>query len=614
MKVSIKELYNKFKSTANSSEQLKLGQLYTKAVEAAFKESRPVVLHPDLEYIISSSRGLQLFNEFVEQHGLPISEFKRVKEILKHRKNQADQSKVPVKDKNKQLVFEQYEETLTKLNNFKHKWESAFMMFEYYKPKFDKCDYSKIYYEYAINKKPNSAKLLSRYGLGIVPDLVIFNHNYLKNNTILESIMTSSIFFNKKALQWLYEAVEPYDHSSRMYQYLEEVSYSADLKELWYKERVNFFESAINLDFENSNIFSSNDIKLVQDYIKFKEEALQLTTDPDQINKINSQLAKARTLKTNLETSSGIVYDYMAQPVKENIFDTSSDKKPGNLPDYIKKNYDTDYNGDEPDQKEPEPEPEKPPTDNGMDSYKRNPEPEPEPEKPEPKAKPVDDQGRQINYYYYNYSNSFNRHHDNSLKYSKDDNSVRYADNSKTDNSVHYTDNKRDGSVEYSDSKQVGNVHYHSGSHNTNSNSKKTIDSSSGKDFSRQFNKSFNTDASQDKTQTAEFKGINYDKSKNKTQSADFKDINYKKDASQNKSQTADVKDVNYNKDESQNKTQTADIKDVNYKNNSKDDKEKTDSKSQIKKDVEEVKTNNKDNKEKKESCNTFALDNSYFF
>lgn len=593
MKVSIKELYNKFKSTADSSLQAKLGKLYTEAVEAAFKESKPVILNPDLEYIISSSRGLQLFNEFVEQNGIPIVEVDRVRNILDHRKQMADQSRAISKNKNKQIVFEQYQEAINKLDTFKHKWEPAFMMFEYYKPKFDKCDYSKIYYEYAINKQPNSTKLLNRYGLGIVPDLVIFNHNYLKNNTILENIMTSSIFFDKTAIQWLYESVEPYSHSSQMYQYLEELSYNTELKELYHKERKNFFESAINLTFETSNIFTKDDIKIVQDFIKFKEAAIQLTTNPIKINQIRNEIANAQVLQTNLEDSAVLAFDYLAQPVKENIFVQSSDKKPGNIPDYIKKNYDTDYDGNKEDEEE------QPPTstptdntDNGMDAYKRT-QPEPkydEPVQSEPKtSKGTDDDGKQINYYYYNYSHSFNK--DNSLKYSKDDNSLRYSDKSKSDSSVNYSDNSKHGSVEYSDSKQIGNTQHNVNSHNQTV--KKVSDNSSGKDLSHQYSKD-----------------LDIDKSKNKTQINDMKDNVYKKDSSTNKTQTAEVKDnsIDVNADEKSKNEKNKDKKDEPEK------KEET-TKSQIEKDVKDVKKhNNKDNKEKKESCNTFLLGDEYFF
>lgn len=603
--LSIKDLYNKFKLTSDSSTKVKLGLTYTKAIEKAFKESTPVIFHPDLEYIISSSRGLQLFNEFVDNYGLPISEFNRIRSLLEHRKRISDQSKAVAKDSKKQIVFEEYCDTISKLDSFKKKWEPAFMMFEFYKPKFDKCNYSKIYYEYAISKKPNSTKLLSRYGLGIVPDLVIFNHNYLKNNMILESIMNSSIFFDQTANQWLFESIKDnYSEGSDLYNCLTELSYNTALKDLWIRERTSFFESALTLDFENEVQFSKEDIEIVQKYITFKENSLKLTSDQDQINKIHSEIEKARSLKAKLEDSGPIIYDYLAYPVKENIFDQSADKKPGNLPDYIKKNYDTDYDGDEVKKDEPEEEPEADNSNNGMDAYKRTPESEPTPAPAtvsEPKAKPVDDQGRQVNYYYYNYNNSFNRHHDNSLKYSKDDNSLRYSSANKTDNSINYADNSRNGSVEYSDSKQTGNVQHHVGSHNQAT--RTTTDNSSGKDFSTQYQKSLDLDKSQNKTQTAELKDINYDQSQNKTQNPEFKDINY-------------------NKDESLNKTQTADLKDINYKTNEKDDKSKSEDKAKtdeakalIKKDVKDVKKpDNKDNKEKKESCNTFALDNTCFF
>lgn len=570
----INDLYLTYKSSIGLPTENKNRERYSNAVEKVFKESNPI-LHPDLEYIISSSRGLELFNQYTEKYGLPIEAIEKVIPLLEHRKSLIDQK---ISEGHKKL-FEAFTETQNRLQEVKNKWSAAFMMFERFKD--PNTNYSKVYYEYALDKKVAPQRLLNKYGLGIVPDLVVFNHEYLKNKTLIESLVSRSLFFDQNSTQWLFESIKPYGKSSDEYELLYELSYNKELKDLWNQERSSFIESVVLRDFSRQIEFSEEAVNFVQNFIDFKESFAVLAFNPAIKAQSEKEINKARELKANLEDSAPLIADYLQTPVVENIFDMSGDKKPGNVPDYIRKNYNVDYDDKEKPEEEPNLDQSQPLPDNGMNAYKRT-EPEPEPEEPSYKPsrssdEPSADNSKQINYYYYNYSNSFNKHHDNSL---------RYADSSKH------------GSVEYSDSKQIGNVQHHVGSHNKSY--RTSIDKSNEKDSS------YNTSKDYSKNVDIDADNIDYDKSMgDEIKAKNGSTINsgvssssaYKDSSKTTSSSSKSNKSANYNGD-----------------NNSIKDNSKTKIKQDIQNGTRITNKNNKEKDVKKESISPFLLETESFF
>ena len=78
---TIKSLYKSFKESTGSKRS-EFSKLYIEAVENEFKNNKKnIISGPYLEYIVSSSQGMKLFNSFLENYGLPICEFDKVYKI-----------------------------------------------------------------------------------------------------------------------------------------------------------------------------------------------------------------------------------------------------------------------------------------------------------------------------------------------------------------------------------------------------------------------------------------------------------------------------------------------------------------------------------------------------
>ena len=319
-------------------------------------------------------------------------------------------------------MYEKYSTILEKLDQFKSKWSNAFIMFENLK---SDLDYTAIYYEYAINKKPNTNKLLSRYGSSIIPDLIIFNKEFCSNDSVLEPITENSLFFNDVNAQWMFESMKPYSKDSSVYQAVCMASFDKKLCNLLRREQNNFIESVLMCDFNSDNVFIEEDLELIDNYIKFKKSINTSNISNDERILIEHQIDKASKLRAELEDSANIMADFLQNVVTEGLWSQSSDKKPGKIPDYIKHNYDIDDDEDfderprknkskNYDNEDEDEDDDVDNTDNGMDTYKRHPTDDnldysDDFHSPEKQSTSTSD-GKQINYYYYNYNNSFNRH------------------------------------------------------------------------------------------------------------------------------------------------------------------------------------------------------------
>lgn len=432
---SIKELYLKIKASNNINEKNELMEQFNESIDDSFQNRQKYILnHPYLEYIVSSKRGLELFEQFLEKYGLPIESFDRIHKIIETKKNSLDPKRSEFNNPNSQYMFEKYSVILERLNDFKNKWKNAFIMFENTK---SNLDYTKIYYDYAISKKPNTNKLLSQYGSGIIPDLIIFNEEYKLKDAILKPIIQNPLFFTESNAQWMFESMKPYSKDSKVYRSVCLNSFDKKLCNLRRREMKNFMESVIKHDFHNKTTFTEEDIKLIDDYIKFKKSIDTSKLDADSRSIIEHQINKAIDLKTQLEDSANIVSDFLQNIVTEGLFSQSTDKRKGTIPDYIKTQFDDYDDEDEEDRKhnpnkssyddEDEDDP-----DNGMNAYKRHTinDDEDHFHSPEQQSTTTSD-GKQINYYYYNYTNSFNRHRDDHSHHGSNEYYSQYAPSDK---------------------------------------------------------------------------------------------------------------------------------------------------------------------------------------
>ena len=455
---TIKSLYKSFKESTGSKRS-EFSKLYIEAVENEFKNNKKnIISSPYLEYIVSSSQGMKLFNSFLENYGLPICEFDKVYKIITNKKNLVDQSKAITKNRDKEIMFESYSKLLAQLDNFKTHWENAFLMFEHFKKK--GINYSEIYYENVLNGAKTPLKFLSKFGESVIPDLMIGAYSLKQNRVLYEGLINNPTFFNRKLGQWIFESAKYSIGKKNIIKKLYDLSLEPLMAQLEKKEMISFCESLMNRSLTPNGLKTESNVKLVYDYIEVKKIIAESTENVDTYVSLVKQIDKAKELGANLEDSALVVSDYLQTPVVEGLFDQSSDKKPGDIPDYIKKNYDTDYDGKKDDSETEdsieEPDTSNDNTDNGMDEYRRSSSNSSLDDSDESlnDEEPIAGKKGNIYYYNYNYNNSFNRHNDSSTNYSDQrDYSTKYTDNRDySNNSI-----SQHGNVSYNKSDRNGN-------------------------------------------------------------------------------------------------------------------------------------------------------------
>lgn len=510
---SIKDLYLEYKRAKSDKDRMDLAIAFEESVISIF-ESTPknILFHPDLEYIISSKIGLESFNNYIEKYGLPIAEYDRVLNLYNKKLKECDQSRAYYKDKNKTIMYEEYADSINKLNRRKNKYEKCFAMFENYK---DDYNYTQAYYEYAYTKKPNVRKLLDKYGLGALPDVIIYNNEYIHNNSIIESVLNNQLFKDNNLHQWLYEAVTAYDHNSKLFKLMQEKSLDNTVKNIYFKSKYSFLESIAYLDGNYYNKITDDDKEWIFKYIDFKEHLLNYIEDLNERDRIIKALMEADNMLNAMNEDSCDLVEYLPMSFNENLFRDTRDKQVSTVPDYIKKNHDVSKYGETDDL--PKEKDEDDDNSDDIESYKKTPSYTPSPvssysddmgsnQPPAPDPGKASD-GKSVNYYYYTYNNSFNKHRaddnsvtystsadDNSVNYSSDDNSVNYdAD----DNSVSYTDTSDNNRLNYVDKKSSDKTLIKYGSDNKQSSD--SINYSPSKNFKKITDASKNVDASRNK-------------------------------------------------------------------------------------------------------------------
>ena len=156
----IKSLYESVKSNRTQDRI----DTYTECVEdLLMNKPNDYMLH--LEYIILSSIGLNTWNQFVEQYGFPITQYDYILETFQ---------KCLKKCKQKGEDSSLYEESLKNLELMKKQYFKCFLMYEDYEEKLtEKEKYNNYFYTKNYSLLENFDKLFSRYGLGIIPDIII---------------------------------------------------------------------------------------------------------------------------------------------------------------------------------------------------------------------------------------------------------------------------------------------------------------------------------------------------------------------------------------------------------------------------------------------------------
>jgi hypothetical protein len=404
----------------------------------------------NLEYIISSDIGLATLKPFIETKGISLLSYDIILEKLEEAR---------LKCYKKALSEKVYKEAIEMMESFKKKYHHNFIVFEgTINEQFEKELYLRQYYERTTPLLDNIHRLYSRHGLAIVPDIVI---ECVKNKTIdsLLKLFETSNNLSSESFQWIIESLKDFSiQNNDSIKAITEKSLDGIVSNA--RNRANqIFREAVLTGNDNLMIeYTENEIMAMENLISFKEYVLTCLESTEEM----------------LETQNQIytLYEELAPFIQEDIADSvipmlptaqssadinktesfwgssTTDKKKGVIPAYLRKHHAMDY-GEEEDKKKQDEEDEK-----DIEDYKRpsasDDKDDSKYDKDSPDTKeltPEEKKQAVNNYYYYSYNNSFNKdksqHHksvDNS-KSSHDDHSVHHksVDNSRRIHDDHST-------------------------------------------------------------------------------------------------------------------------------------------------------------------------------
>ena len=277
----IKTLYNLAKSSKSNKEINE----YKEAINTLL-ESNPTEYISNIEYIISSSIGLQTLNEFVDKYGLSIAYYDTLMEYVN---NCIRKCEIYKHDKNI------YNETLSFLESFRSKYENCFNMFDYFKDNLSD-NYLNTYYGFnsnGIQNKKLISGMIHKFGEAAIPDILITS-DYLGSdsiNTTLKFLENNEIFNSPLTYQWIIESCNDLNITNNIH--LENIkSKSAESIVDKMKQRNNniYREAVIMNDREMILEYSEDEIDAVKDLISVREYQMLCTESYDRISSIQNEV------------------------------------------------------------------------------------------------------------------------------------------------------------------------------------------------------------------------------------------------------------------------------------------------------------------------------------
>jgi hypothetical protein len=426
--MKLKTLY----SSAKTSKSTKDINAYNEAVNVLL-ESKPSEYIQNVEYIIRSSSGLSTFEPFIERYGLSLMDYDSISLCLEdaiHKCEVYNNSAKP------------FELTLDIINDMKSKYSHIISFFEVYSDKLDDT-YKKYYYERTTPLLNNIDRLYSRYGMAVLPDIMI---ECVKNNTINKLIkILESGNLDASAYQWIYESLKNTNKLDSIYP----LTLEKQVNDISDRDRRLFRESVLGGNIEPELEYTEKEVQSIMELIAIKEQLMTSVTDDAESIKIYNELCSLYEAYGELGEMVGdsvipMLPNNMIKTESPNLQNTSN-KKTGKPADYIKRNHNMATYGEEEDDddkfkrpsvrsEEDSNEDKESETDN-VSEKDREEEEEDRPTEGELKQSikdadtPEEKKAAINNYYYYTYTNSFNKNK------SMGDNST---DNSRNNDTVHH--------------------------------------------------------------------------------------------------------------------------------------------------------------------------------
>lgn len=271
----LKSLYLEAKKTGTEADI----DHYMEAVNDLLNND-PLGYISNLEYIISSSTGLQTLNEFVEKHGMPLACVDTLEACLEKCIEKCEASK---KDPS---AYKKVQEEVQKARS---NYDESFAMFEYYSDTLPE-NYVEAYYGKNDKGIPNRklvVGMISKFGEACIPDVLLTAKQLGGNavNTVLEYLSTKygiPTADNQIASQWILESVKnigPTLNESaweKMYNLgaTKVISGIHERRDRLYKESVIMGNDSLMME------YSEDEINAIQNLIAIREYQMVSTPNP----------------------------------------------------------------------------------------------------------------------------------------------------------------------------------------------------------------------------------------------------------------------------------------------------------------------------------------------
>lgn len=455
-------------SIKNSYKQAKLSPTranltaYKEAVDNAFN-TNPVGYVLQLEYIISSSIGVDTLIPFIEKYGLPVSLFEKTCAHLKDCKKKLEKENIDSTE---------YEKVESYIDNMMDKYGPCIAMNEYITNDFESIQ-DKYYEAYYGNINGNQGRMLIKgmydtFGEASVMDSII-TANEMGGNALNTAVTYfSKVNNDKRFCESLYYAINKFNVDSTLLESVYKNTNSYIANQVISRNKSILRESVITNNPDMCYEYSEEEIEALSDLLSFKEycmccnELLDISLHEylesmgeiaDELDGIDEDCADLVSMLPQSRMSYGNekFLDFNGHVWKNN----STDKKSGNAPGYLSANHDMVNYGED------EGKPQENNKDNGksLDDYARTSSKKIDPidydDDDETSLKDKDNEtsskaSTSNNYYYYTYTNSLNK---NSNSFNKDNSSHDdHSTHTKSDDhSIHddHSSNKRIKSNDY---------------------------------------------------------------------------------------------------------------------------------------------------------------------
>lgn len=235
---------------------------YTDAINECMQT--PTDYISNLEYIISSSIGVETFKEFANKYGSSIATHEEVSSIV--------ESCIDKMEK-RGIDSSQYQRILESLNEFRKKYVQCFAMYEFYAGE-DIQDYTRTYYSFNENGVQNKlllAGMVKKFGESAIADALITADKMGAVDSVLKYVSENG---DQTLCEWVYRCTKDMNCSKELRENVNQKSLSYVIGQMNDRHTAQFRESVLTGDKDATYDYSEEELMSIQNMISFKEYTL----------------------------------------------------------------------------------------------------------------------------------------------------------------------------------------------------------------------------------------------------------------------------------------------------------------------------------------------------